>query len=93
MSVMSHQTGSIVGIGSGKTKAIFGVDTVQALTLALHALPSELGALARQENGKQVLRTWDSALLASFIWIQQPNPRLKTDIETIAFQASLIGTS
>ena len=44
----------IVGVGSGKTKAIFGVDTIQALTLALHVLPSELSALARQENGNFV---------------------------------------
>jgi hypothetical protein len=41
----------IVGIGGGETKAIFGSDTMQALTLALHTLPTELSALASQENG------------------------------------------
>jgi hypothetical protein len=41
----------ILGIGSGETHAIFGVDTLQALILALHTVPAELNALARQENG------------------------------------------
>ena len=33
------------------TRAIFGVDTMQALILALHTLPSEVRALAREEGG------------------------------------------
>lgn len=32
--------------------AIFGVDSMQALILAIHTLPAELHALARQEGGR-----------------------------------------
>jgi hypothetical protein len=65
----------IVAIVSGETKAIVGVDTVQALTLALHVLPDELSAIEPQENGilfRHEMNTWVSALLARFIWIQLP---------------------
>jgi hypothetical protein len=33
-------------------RAIYGVDSMQALILAIHALPAELHALARQEGGR-----------------------------------------
>ena len=41
----------IRGIGDERTRAIFGVDTMQALILALHILPTELAALARSAGG------------------------------------------
>src|SRR5262245_14205495 len=41
----------IRGIGDEKTRAIFGIDTMQALILALHILPTELAAIARETGG------------------------------------------
>ena len=52
----------ILGIGSERTKAIFGADSLQALTLALHILPTELAALAKRENGTFNSREQDLGL-------------------------------
>jgi len=41
----------IRGIGDERTRAIFGIDTMQALILALHILPIELAAIARDTGG------------------------------------------
>ena len=41
----------IRGIGRELVIAIFGVDAMQALLLALHTLPTELRAIARKESG------------------------------------------
>jgi hypothetical protein len=52
----------ILGIGSEHTKAIFGTDSLQALILALHILPTELAALAKKENGSFDSREQDLGL-------------------------------
>jgi hypothetical protein len=41
----------ITGVGDEVVRAVFGVDAMQALILALHTLPTELRALARDESG------------------------------------------
>jgi hypothetical protein len=41
----------IKGFAEPVTRAIFGVNSMQALILGLHTLPSELRALAREEGG------------------------------------------
>jgi hypothetical protein len=41
----------ITGIGDERVRAIFGIDALQALLLALHILPAQLRALARDESG------------------------------------------
>ena len=41
----------ISGIREEPVRAIFGVDALQALVLALHTLPTELQSLAREEAG------------------------------------------
>ena len=41
----------ISGIRDEPVRAAFGVDAMQALVLALHILPTELRALARDESG------------------------------------------
>jgi uncharacterized protein DUF6968 len=41
----------IRGVGDLKTRAIYGVDTMQALILALHILPPDLAARARESGG------------------------------------------
>jgi hypothetical protein len=41
----------ISGIRDEPVRAIFGIDAIQALVLALHALPTELRAMAREESG------------------------------------------
>jgi hypothetical protein len=40
----------ITAFGRIETRAIFGIDAMQALILALHTLPSELRALARETD-------------------------------------------
>lgn len=52
----------ILGIGNERTNAIFGVDSLQALILALHILPTELAWLARNENGTFDSREQDLGL-------------------------------
>jgi hypothetical protein len=37
-------------VGDKRVRAAFGVDAMQALVLALHLLPTELRALAREES-------------------------------------------
>jgi uncharacterized protein DUF6968 len=39
------------GVGDGAVRAVFGVDAMQALILALHTLPTELRALVRGGSG------------------------------------------
>ena len=41
----------IIGIRDEPVRAAFGVDAMQALVLALHVLPTELRAIAREESG------------------------------------------
>src|SRR6266446_4396159 len=41
----------INGIRDTPVRGIFGVDAMQALILALHALPTELRSMAREESG------------------------------------------
>jgi hypothetical protein len=41
----------IEGAGDVRVRAIFGADTMQALILALHTLPTELMAWARKFKG------------------------------------------
>jgi hypothetical protein len=41
----------ISGIRDEAVRAAFGVDAMQALVLALHVLPTELRAIAREESG------------------------------------------
>src|SRR6266542_5049272 len=42
----------ITGFGEPIVRAIFGIDAMQALVLALHTLPAELRALARDHGGR-----------------------------------------
>jgi hypothetical protein len=42
----------IDGIGSGKTRGIFGADAMQALLLAIHAIPVELAVCIRDSGGQ-----------------------------------------
>ena len=42
----------IEGIGSGKTRGIFGADAMQALLLAIHTIPVELAACIRDSGGE-----------------------------------------
>ena len=42
----------IEGIGSGKTRGIFGADAMQALLLAIHTIPVELAAFIRDSGGQ-----------------------------------------
>jgi hypothetical protein len=42
----------ILGIGRDRVLAIFGVDSMQALVLALHTVPAELAAYVRAHPGK-----------------------------------------
>jgi hypothetical protein len=42
----------ISGIGDDGVFAIFGVDSMHALDLAVHTIPAELGAFARRSGGK-----------------------------------------
>ena len=42
----------IAGIGDGETRGIFGADAMQALLLAVHTIPVELAAYARDEGGQ-----------------------------------------
>ncbi len=44
----------IAALGRIELRAIFGVDSMQALILALHTLPAELRALARDRGGQFV---------------------------------------
>jgi hypothetical protein len=41
----------IVGIRDEPVRAIFGVDALQALVLAIHTVPTELRSIAREESG------------------------------------------
>lgn len=41
----------IIGIRDEPVRAIFGVDALQALVLAIHAVPTELRSIAREESG------------------------------------------
>ena len=41
----------ISGIRDEPVRAAFGIDAMQALVLALHVLPTELRAIAREESG------------------------------------------
>ena len=40
------------GMGSGHVRAIFGVDSVQALVLAVHTIPAELTPIMREVGGR-----------------------------------------
>jgi hypothetical protein len=42
----------ITGFGEPILRAIYGVNAMQALVLALHTLPTELRALARENGGR-----------------------------------------
>ena len=42
----------IEGIGSGKTRGIFGADAMQALLLAIHTIPVELAVCIRDSGGQ-----------------------------------------
>jgi len=42
----------IAGIGDGETHGIFGADAMQALLLAIHIIPVELAAYARDAGGQ-----------------------------------------
>lgn len=42
----------IEGIGSGKTRGIFGADAMQALLLAIRTIPVELAAFIRDSGGE-----------------------------------------
>jgi len=42
----------IQGLGTGRAMGIFGVDAMQALVLAIHTIPSELAAYARNPGGR-----------------------------------------
>lgn len=42
----------IDGFGERIIRAIYGIDAMQALVLALHILPAELRALARDDGGR-----------------------------------------
>jgi Domain of unknown function (DUF6968) len=42
----------ILGIGSDRVHAIFGVDALQALVFAIHTIPGELAAIARKTGGQ-----------------------------------------
>jgi Domain of unknown function (DUF6968) len=44
----------ITGFGEPIVRTMFGIDTMQALVLALHTLPTELRALARDDGGRYV---------------------------------------
>lgn len=44
----------IVGLERERRMAIFGADSMQALVLALHAIPGELAAFARKTGGRFV---------------------------------------
>src|SRR3954468_20210562 len=46
----------ILGTGRDRVFAIFGVDAMQALLLALHTIPVELAAYVRQHPGKVLCR-------------------------------------
>jgi hypothetical protein len=52
----------IRGIGDERIRAIFGIDTMQALILALHILPTELAAIARETGGSFVSDEQDLGL-------------------------------
>jgi hypothetical protein len=43
------------GLDRDRRMAIFGADSMQALVLALHAIPAELAAFARERGGRFVL--------------------------------------
>jgi hypothetical protein len=40
------------GLGRGTVLGIFGVDSMQALLLAIHTIPAELNAFAREPGGR-----------------------------------------
>jgi hypothetical protein len=42
----------IAGLGRDRVRAMFGVDAMQALVLAIHAIPAELAALMRDPGGR-----------------------------------------
>jgi hypothetical protein len=42
----------IEGIGSGKTRGLFGADAMQALLLAIHTIPVELAVCIRDFGGQ-----------------------------------------
>ena len=42
----------IEGIGSGKTRGMFGADAMQALLLAIHTIPVELAVCIRDSGGQ-----------------------------------------
>jgi hypothetical protein len=42
----------ISGLGRERTRAMAGVDSAQALVLALHAIPAEMDAFARDHGGR-----------------------------------------
>jgi hypothetical protein len=42
----------ITGFGEPIKRTIFGIDSMQALVLALHVLPTQLNALAREDGGR-----------------------------------------
>ena len=42
----------IDGIGNGRTRGIFGVDAMQALTLAIHTVPALLGLYIHESGGR-----------------------------------------
>ena len=42
----------IRGPAKHRTMTIFGVDSMQALILAVHVLPAHLGAIAREDGGR-----------------------------------------
>jgi hypothetical protein len=42
----------IIGLGTPVRRATFGVDNMQALVFAVHILPAELTALARDHGGQ-----------------------------------------
>jgi uncharacterized protein DUF6968 len=44
----------IQGLGSESVKAIFGVDAMQALLLAIHTIPAELAVYVRDAGGRFV---------------------------------------
>jgi hypothetical protein len=50
------------GVGDEVVRAMFGVDAMQALILALNTLPTELRALARDESGTFADRDEDLGL-------------------------------
>jgi hypothetical protein len=42
----------ISGLGDSEVRAIFGVDSMQALLLAIHTIPAELAAHIRNQGGR-----------------------------------------